>query len=102
MKTPKPPTAQVSWGIIRYAPGSGLMCDDDAAGFDGWYFDRTDALAVAEDWAREYPRWIVALVSSDLIWFSNENFYHPSDGPLTTREQWLHDGMPTQFPGDLP
>jgi hypothetical protein len=31
------PSKEVSWGIIRYAPGSGDFPEDDAAAFDGWY-----------------------------------------------------------------
>jgi hypothetical protein len=42
------PSKEVSWGIIRYAPGSGDFPEDDAASFDGWYTNREDALAVAK------------------------------------------------------
>jgi hypothetical protein len=43
------PSKQSSWGIIRYAPGSGAVAsEDDAAAFDGWYKDRADALAIAQ------------------------------------------------------
>jgi hypothetical protein len=37
------------WGVIRYAAGSGIVPEDDCAAFDGWYMDRTDALAVYLD-----------------------------------------------------
>jgi hypothetical protein len=43
------------WGIIRYSPGSGSRPDDDAAGLDGWYTNRSDALDVAS-WARKFPQ----------------------------------------------
>jgi hypothetical protein len=78
---------QISWGIIRYAPGSGKVPDQDAAGFDGWYSDRADALAVAEVWVAEYPYWIVALVRSDTVWFSDRDFHAARDRPLTVRER---------------
>ncbi len=35
---PVTPCSQITWGIIRYPAGSGLHPDDDAAGFDGWYY----------------------------------------------------------------
>jgi hypothetical protein len=79
------PTEQVSWGIIRDAAGSGSFPEDDAAAFDGWYMDREDALAVAEDWVRRYPYWIVGLVSSDRIWFGEGDFSGWKK-PLTSRE----------------
>jgi hypothetical protein len=40
---------QNTWDIIRYAPGSGTACDEDAAAFDGWYTDRAAAAAVMQD-----------------------------------------------------
>ena len=43
------PSDQQTWGIIRYAAGSGTFPQDDAAAFDGWYSLRDDALAVARD-----------------------------------------------------
>jgi len=80
------PSRQKSWGIIRYAPGSGNVCSDDAAGFDGWYFDKADALAIAKDWSVKFPQWVVALVTSDQIWFGNGDFATVRDRPLTNRE----------------
>ena len=83
---PKQPVQQETWGIIRYAPMSGVFCDEDAAGFDGWYKLREDALRIAEDWANRYRGWVVALVSSDQIWFGNCDFSVARDHPLTERE----------------
>jgi hypothetical protein len=82
---PVKPVGQDTWGIIRYAPGSGSFPKDDAAAFDGWYADRKEALAVAEEWAREHSYWIVALVRSDQVWFGEGNFTNVQ-GPLTKRE----------------
>jgi hypothetical protein len=67
-------------------PGSGLTCDQDAAGFDGWYSDREDALAVFNDWRRRLPYWIVALVQQDLTWFGDGDFHAVRGHPLTARE----------------
>jgi hypothetical protein len=78
-----------SWGIIRYAPGSGPFPEDDAAAFDGWYFDRALALAVAEDWHRRFPHWIVALVQSEVMWFDNSDYSPSRHRPLTFREAEL-------------
>ena len=74
MVDPVEPVSQTTWGIIRYAPGSGAFPEDDAAGFDGWYSDRADALDVAERWKLRFPQWIVALVESDMIWVGNGDF----------------------------
>jgi hypothetical protein len=79
-------SSQVTWGIIRYAPCSGIAPEDDAAAFDGWYADRRDALAIANDWAARYPQWIVGLVQSDLVWFGDGDFSTVADRPLTHRE----------------
>jgi hypothetical protein len=87
------PVQQTSWGIIRYAAGSGRSPDEDAAAFDGWYFKRAEALAVAEEWARTFPQWIVALVGSDQIWFGDGDFSTLAGKPLTFRERALLDGQ---------
>ena len=87
------PSDQINWGIIRYAGGSGRFPDEDAAGFDGWYSDRDDAMAVAKDWSLRYPQWIVALVRSDLVWFGNGDFTTVNDQTLTAREHMLHTGQ---------
>lgn len=52
----------MSWGIIKYAAGSGSFPDQDVASFDGWYSDKADAKAIFDDWSQRYPHWIVALV----------------------------------------
>jgi hypothetical protein len=83
---PVQPVQQETWGIIRYAPMSGLFCDEDASGFDGWYTLRGDALAIAKDWARRFPGWVIGLVSSDQIWFGNSDFSGCRDLPMTERE----------------
>ena len=83
---PVVPVQQQTWGIIRYAPESGLFCDEDAAAFDGWYSERGLALRIAEDWVAKHPGWIVGLVSSDLIWFPNMLFRGCRNRPLTVRE----------------
>ena len=85
--TPVRPCKQKSWAIIRYAANSGGFPDEDAAAFDGWYADRADALAVAEDWAVRYPQWIVGLVTSDTVWFGQGDYGHYKDRPLTARER---------------
>src|SRR5262249_51715487 len=88
-KLPPPEVSdQVTWGIIRYAPYSGSLPDDDAAGFDGWYSDREEALAVAESWVQEFSGWIVALVQSDRVWFGKGDFSGCKQ-PLTERERKL-------------
>jgi hypothetical protein len=92
--TVTPPSDQEkTWGIIRYAPGSGAFPRDDAAAFDGWYSDRNDALAVARDWVARHPQWIVALVRSDLIWFGDGDFSEFRRRPLTRREQGLAEAL---------
>jgi hypothetical protein len=64
MKRPEP-RSQVTWGITRYAAGSGPGPEDDAVDFDGWYIDLELALAIAQSWAARYPEWFVALVRYD-------------------------------------
>jgi hypothetical protein len=81
------PSNQVTWGIIRYAAGSGLVPEDDAACFDGWYTDRADALDCAQRWAARHPQWIVALVRSDLVWFGEGDFTVFRHRPITAREK---------------
>jgi hypothetical protein len=85
MREPVTPTQTKSWGIVRYAAGSVAFPEDDAAAFDGWYSDREEALAVAQDWIARHPQWIVTLVCSDLIWFGDGD-YSRSKKPLTQRE----------------
>jgi hypothetical protein len=80
------PEKEKSWGVIRYAPGSGVRCEDDAAGFDGWYSIRGWAVDVAEYWVKEYPGWIVAIIQSDQIWFGQGDFSNWSK-PLTIPER---------------
>jgi hypothetical protein len=77
----------LGWGIIRYAPGSGSFPEDDAAGFDGWYADKTEAFAVAQDWARRFPDWIVALVYAHKGWDGDKDFSAVRHRALTTRER---------------
>ncbi len=88
MMTEKP--SDQSWGIIRYAAGSGSVPEEDAAAFDGWYADRAEALAIATDWAARYPQWVVALVRSDHIWFGHGDFTTMRNRPLTAREADFH------------
>jgi hypothetical protein len=89
---------QRAWGIIRYAPGSGLLCSDDAAGFDGWYyspfFTLADITAIAEEWVREHPGWVVAVVSLEQGWFGQGDFSRISRYPLTLRERVFGVGSP--------
>jgi hypothetical protein len=92
------PCSQITWGIIRYAAGSGLLCEDDAAGFDGWYTAREDALAIARRWAARFPQWIVALVRSDQIWFGDGDFGTVRDRALTYRENIFKNGRPASAP----
>jgi hypothetical protein len=90
------PSEQENWGIIRYAVGSGTFPEDDAAAFDGWYSDRNDALAVAQDWAARHPHWTVALVRSDLIWFGGCDFSKVKHRLLTGRERSLAEALQTK------
>jgi hypothetical protein len=53
----------MGWGIIRYRPLAGGLCDEDPCGFDGWYASRAMAHAIYKEWCRQFPNWIVALVS---------------------------------------
>jgi hypothetical protein len=85
--TPVRPCRQKSWAIIRYAANSGDFPDEDAAAFDGWYADREDALAVAQDWSVRYPQWIVGLVHSDTVWFGQGDYGQCKDRALTARER---------------
>ena len=87
--TAEEPSNQKTWGIIRYAPGSGTFPEDDAAAFDGWYSDKQDALAVAQDWVAQHPQWIVGLVQSELVWFGNGDLTSIRNRPLTGREKNL-------------
>jgi hypothetical protein len=87
--TTKDPSNQKTWGIIRYAPGSGTFPEDDAAAFDGWYSDRQDALAVAQEWAARHPQWIVGLVQTELVWFGDGDFTSIRNRLLTGREKNL-------------
>jgi hypothetical protein len=59
------------WGVVRYAAGSGCFPEDDCAAFDGWYFDRNDALAVYQAWCERHPYWIVGLVEAHEVRFSD-------------------------------
>jgi hypothetical protein len=52
----------VSWGIIRYAAGTGCMPEEDRAAFDGWYTSRADAKAAFDAWRERHPYWIIGLV----------------------------------------
>jgi hypothetical protein len=83
------PSDQKTWGIIRYAPGSGVFPEDDAAAFDGWYSDKQEALAVAQDWVERHPQWIVSLVQSERVWLGNGSFTSLRNRPLTSREKNL-------------
>jgi hypothetical protein len=84
---------QDTWGIIRYAAGSGNLPEDDAAAFDGWYTHREDALAIAKDMRERHPQWIVALVRADLISFGGGDF-SSIKYPLTERERKFREGAP--------
>ena len=89
---------QPAWGIIRYAPGSGLLCGDDDDGFDGWYYSPFFSLdnmkAIAEEWVREHPGWVVAIVSLERAWFGQGDFASISQYPLTLREHVFGMGAP--------
>jgi hypothetical protein len=74
-----------SWGIIRYRPLAGGLCDEDPCGFDGWYGDRAHALAIYKYWCREFPHWIVALVSQEQAHFP-ETVLHLKDAD---HEHWV-------------
>jgi hypothetical protein len=67
-------SARGGWGIIKYAPNSGTFPEEDVASFDGWYSNRGDALAIAKDWSRRFPQWIVALVQAEWAHFGNDDF----------------------------
>jgi hypothetical protein len=59
---------RASWGIIRFAPGTGSIPEGDAAAFGGWYADREDAKAQYNDWCKRFPNWIIAIVQQDEDW----------------------------------
>jgi hypothetical protein len=40
----------MTWGIIKYAAGSGTFPETDVASFDGWYTDRAEAEAIFAEW----------------------------------------------------
>jgi len=61
--------SQLTWGIVRYAPGTGRFPDEDIAAFDGWYADRSEAVAIYKYWIKRCPGWIVAVVKQDLATF---------------------------------
>jgi hypothetical protein len=82
------PSKEVSWGIIRYAPGSGDFPEDDAASLDGWYTNREDALAVAKDRVSRHPQWVVGPVRSAVL-VRTRRFSSFRDYPITTREKTL-------------
>lgn len=84
---------QLSWGIVRYASGSGSVPEADATAFDGWYMDRSAALAIFEDWTRRFPQWVVALVRSDVIRFGDGDF-SGIERPLTKREEMISAKSP--------
>ena len=84
--------AEVAWGIIRYAAGSGRFPEEDAAAFAGWYASRADAVAIAKDWVRRHPQWIIALVRSDKTWFGDRDFSTVDYSPLTYRERKFQIG----------
>jgi hypothetical protein len=54
--------AETGWGIVRYRPGGGAP-EDDECRFDGWHEVESRAKAVYQDWCRQYPDWIVAMVT---------------------------------------
>jgi hypothetical protein len=60
--------------------------------FDGWYSDKQDALAVAQQWVARHPQWIVALVQTELVWFGNGDFTSIKNRPLTGREKNIITG----------
>jgi hypothetical protein len=97
MNVTTPSSDQETWGIIRYAAGSGTRPENDAAAFDGWYSNREDALAVARDWVARNPQWIVALVRSDLVWFGDGDFSKVKHRLLTWREHYLAEGLDRDF-----
>ena len=52
------------FGVIRYAIGAGAP-ETDHSSFDGWYTDRSIAVAVFNDWRLRFPNWVVAIVEMD-------------------------------------
>jgi hypothetical protein len=67
-------SGQMTWGIIKYAAGSGSFPDEDVASFDGWYALKADAQAVFDDWRKRYPHWIVALVQQHEVHWSDADW----------------------------
>lgn len=67
-RTPRKKSKQKSdggFGVVRYAPGTGVIPEDDVACFDGWYARKAEARDVYADWRRRFPGWVVAIVGAD-------------------------------------
>jgi hypothetical protein len=75
-----------TYGIIRYAPGSGLSPEDDAACFDGWYACKGDAMTIFNDWVERHPGWIVAVVEQVTASWGEGDFSSVAQRALTVRE----------------
>lgn len=82
-KLPKNPG---TFGILRYAPGTGLSPQEDIAAFDGWYTDKADAVIIYQEWCRRYPGWVVAVVEAekDHLHFGGEWFKRVKEGSKST------------------
>jgi hypothetical protein len=89
---PPQKTKKIHWGIIRYAPGSGLTPEEDAAAFDGWYTHFADAKNTATLWLERHPQWIIAIVRADEVWFGDGDFTSVSNRALTVREVQFKNG----------
>jgi hypothetical protein len=77
------------YGVVRYAPDSGNVPEDDAAAFDGWYAIKAWADAVAKEWVEQYPHWCVAVVRQEWAHITDMDFGRSGDHPLTRRERHL-------------
>jgi hypothetical protein len=81
----------MSWGIIKYAAGSGSFPETDVASFDGWYTDRADAKAIFDDWSKRYPHWIVALVEQHEARWSDAAWERVANAADVARKQVTRD-----------
>ena len=58
------------FGVIRYLPGAGCQPQEDPCHFDGWYQIESWATSIYERWCKDYPDWIVSIVTAERIRFN--------------------------------
>jgi hypothetical protein len=58
------------YGIIRYLPRPGGQPQEDPCHFDGWYQIESWATSIYAGWCKDYPDWIVSIVTAERIKFN--------------------------------